>query len=223
MSRTENIAVTCPNCNKKSEFEMWSSINTVLDPHMKAAVRDRTAFLFNCPNCGEKTYVDYGFLYHQMEDKIMIQYANTDENAEEIYNIFKGNDLPEMMRDFMNDDYLIRIVRSQNQLREKLSIIDAGLDDRIIEIIKIMILAQYQNDNPEIKGDIETYYVCDEDKILIQIIAEGENKGFAEIPLDFYNVIDKEFSPIMPNIRKDEPFIDRQWAAKMISEKSKRK
>ena len=84
MSRSRLISITCPECQKESDFRIWESINTMLNPEMKSAVRDRSAFLFTCPECGAKKYVDYGFLYHQMEDHIMIHYVNSDENAEEI-------------------------------------------------------------------------------------------------------------------------------------------
>lgn len=68
MSSHTKVIVTCPKCNKEHSIRIWRSINTTLDPEMKAAVRDRSAFLFECPSCGEKAYMDYGFLYHQMED-----------------------------------------------------------------------------------------------------------------------------------------------------------
>lgn len=64
MSMHDTITITCPECGKDAEFRIWKSINTKIDPEMKAAVRDRSAFLFTCPNCGAKHYVDYGFLYH---------------------------------------------------------------------------------------------------------------------------------------------------------------
>ena len=85
MSIRREISITCPECQKEHPFIMWESINTAIDPKMRSAVKDRSAFLFTCPTCGTKNYIDYGFLYHQMEDQIMIHYANTDENEKEIY------------------------------------------------------------------------------------------------------------------------------------------
>ena len=83
MSSHREINVTCPQCHKENSCVIWSSINTALDPEMKKAVRDRSAFQFICPDCGARTTLVYGFLYHQMEDHIMIQYAASDEAAEE--------------------------------------------------------------------------------------------------------------------------------------------
>ena len=77
MSQRREVSLTCPQCGKEHPFIIWNSINTILNPEMKEAVKDRSAFRFVCPDCGAKTYVDYDLLYHQMEDRII-----------EIYKIF---------------------------------------------------------------------------------------------------------------------------------------
>lgn len=211
MSSHREISVTCPKCNQDHPFVMWGSINTTLNPEMKAAVKDRSAFLFECPSCGEKTYVDYGFLYHQMEDRIMIHYAHSDENAEEVYKMLTEDDPTGMIQDMRKENYLIRIVRTQNELREKIAIFDEGLDDRIVEIFKIYILATFQKDNPNFKA-IEILYFRDDNKNYVQIIADGKPQGVAEIPNAFYEKLSQEYADKIPDIRKDEPYIDRQWA-----------
>jgi len=221
MSSSRTVSITCPSCNADSDFLIWESINTMLDPEMKSAVRDRSAFLFTCPKCGAKTHIDYGFLYHQMEDRIIIHYANSDENAREIYDLVTGKSMPDMMKDMFSDDYLTRIVRSQNQLREKLAIFDSGLDDRIIEIFKIFLLARFQEDHPENSGKIELLYFFDDGKHMIQVMDGDEPAGVAELPSDFYEELKNKFAPHLPDIRKAEPFIDRQWAIKTLKLGSK--
>lgn len=215
MSSHTEATVTCPKCNKEHSIWIWRSINTTLNPEMKSAVRDRSAFLFECPSCGEKTFLNYGFLYHQMEDRIMIHYANTDENANEVYDMLSGNDPTGMMMDMRKHKYLIRIVRSQNEFREKLAIFDAGLDDRIVEIFKIYILAKFRKDNPDC-NQIEALYFKEDDKNMIQIFADGESYGVAEIPDDFYKELSEQYSGKIPNMREAEPYINRQWALKMM-------
>ncbi len=211
MSSYSRITITCPKCGQDHPYKVWNSINTKLDPEMKAAVKDRSAFLFECPSCGAKTYVDYGFLYHQMEDQIMIHYANSDENAEEIYKMLTDEDPAGMLQDLRKNNYLIRIVRTQNELREKIAIFDEGLDDRIVEIFKIYILASYQKDNPGC-GSIEILYFRDNDKNYVQIFADDKPQGVAQLPDSFYEELCQEYAGKISDIRKDEPYIDRQWA-----------
>ncbi len=54
MSKNITEILKCPKCNQEHPFTVWQSINTTLDPEMKAAVLDRSALLFECPSCGKK-------------------------------------------------------------------------------------------------------------------------------------------------------------------------
>ena len=211
MSRMNMVTITCPNCEKEHPYKIWESINTKLDPEMKAAVKDRSAFTFECPDCGAKTRVDYGFLYHQMEDHMMIFYSQTDENAEEIYNMIKDESPNSLFKTMKEENYLIRIVRSQDELIEKINIFDDGLDDRIIEIIKMLYLAIYQHDNPDAQR-VMLFYIKRDDKHSLEIIEDNQYKGYFTITNEMYENICKEHLEKLPDIRKDIPFINSSWA-----------
>ena len=214
MSCERKISFTCPKCGKDHPFVIWKSINTTLDPEMKAKVKDRSAFLFECPSCGEKTYVDYGLLYHQMEDRIMIDYAVSDESAEEFIRSLNEEDPTGLLAD-IKKGYLNRIVRSQNELIEKIAIFDEGLDDRIIEVFKIYVLYKFHNENPNCE-DIEILYFRDQNKNCVQVIADGKNQAVAEISAEFYEELCQEYKDKIPDIRDDGPYIDRNWALQLM-------
>ena len=214
MSCERKISFTCPKCGKDYPFVIWKSINTTLDPEMKAKVKDRSAFLFECPSCGEKTYVDYGLLYHQMEDRIMIDYAVSDESAEEFIRSLNEEDPTGLLAD-IKKGYLNRIVRSQNELIEKIAIFDEGLDDRIIEVFKIYVLYKFHNENPNCE-DIEILYFRDQNKNCVQVIADGKNQAVAEISAEFYEELCQEYKDKIPDIRDDGPYIDRNWALQLM-------
>ena len=72
MSKHHMEKLTCPSCHHDGDFEVWDSINTVLDPEMKEKVLNQSIFLYTCPNCGETFRLNYPILYHQMEDLVMI-------------------------------------------------------------------------------------------------------------------------------------------------------
>ena len=48
MSKHHVEKITCPHCHKESDFILWDSINTSLDPEMKAKVRSGEAFKWVC-------------------------------------------------------------------------------------------------------------------------------------------------------------------------------
>ena len=60
-------------------FEIWDSINTVLNPEMKEKVLNQSIFSYTCPNCGETFQLAYSTLYHQMENLIMIYLVSESE------------------------------------------------------------------------------------------------------------------------------------------------
>ncbi len=141
----------------------------------------------------------------------MIHYALSDENAEEVNKMLTEDDPTGMLQDMRKENYLIRIVRPQNALREKIAIFDEGLDDRIIEIFKLYILTTFQKANPDCKA-IEILYFREDDKNYVQIIADGKPQGVAECPAKFYEELSRKYAGKIPDIRKDEPCIDLQWA-----------
>ena len=218
MSMHEMVDITCPVCKKDSKFSIWKSINTTLDPEMKEKVMNREAFMFTCPECGERTNVDYGTLYHQMEDHIMIHYAVSDENEEEILDMLnhQGNrDIDKLMSGMLNDNYLIRIVRSQNSLREKIQIFDAGLDDRIIEIAKVFVWVMYKDKNPD-SEDVELYYLKDGEDNTFVILDGGKQVATAPITDEFYDSLFEKYNINKDELRKCDPIIDFNWAWNVI-------
>jgi len=216
MSKPNKVKITCPSCKKETDFVIWESINTTINPELKASVRDLSLFRCTCPECGAVNTINYCFLYHQMEDSVLIYYANTEEAAEEQYRFVKGDDMWGMF----GKDYMIRIVRSYNELLEKLRMIDHGLDDRVVEIYKLLILGDYQKANPDNRKNIDMLYYFHE-KPMIQLTSEGEYVCSAEFSMDAYNKIREEFSPRFPENNREEPFIDRKWALDILKNASK--
>ena len=149
MSKHHIEKVTCPSCHHEGEFELWDSINTVLDPEMKEKVLNQSIFLYACPNCGETFRLNYPTLYHQMEDLIMI-YLVSESEVEKTYEMFYGENA---LFDFRTEKYLARIVTSPNQLVEKIQIFDAGKDDRIMELVKLLVADSLHENNPNKEFD----------------------------------------------------------------------
>ena len=108
MSKHHMEKLTCPSCHHDGDFEVWDSINTVLDPEMKEKVLNQSIFLYTCPNCGETFRLNYPILYHQMEDLVMI-YLVPESEVEKTYEIFYEKNA---LADFRTEKYLNRIVTS---------------------------------------------------------------------------------------------------------------
>ena len=172
MSKHHMEKLTCPSCHHDGDFEVWDSINTVLDPEMKEKVLNQSIFLYTCPNCGETFRLNYPILYHQMEDLVMI-YLVPESEVEKTYEIFYEKNA---LADYRTEKYLYRIVTSANQLVEKIQIFDAGKDDRIMELVKLLATDSILKNNPDKEFDELRFAVDDGTNILI-IINKGEITG----------------------------------------------
>ena len=166
MSKHHMEKITCPSCHHDGDFEVWDSINTVLDPEMKEKVLNQSIFLYTCPNCGETFRLNYPTLYHQMEDLVMI-YLVPESEVEKTYEMFYGENA---LADYRTEKYLNRIVTSANQLVEKIQIFDAGKDDRIMELVKLLATDSILKNDPDKEFD-ELRFAVDDDGTNILVIA----------------------------------------------------
>ena len=217
MSISRKVSVTCPECKKESEFTVWDSINTGLDPQLMRKVRDGSLFSFVCPHCGHEDHVEYGFMYHQMEDRVMIQVVINDREAKHALRMRKDQRFIEMQKELQLEQYhyLERIVVNVNRPREKLAILDSGLDDRIMEIYKVYLLSKYREKLPDVKNTELIYFVTGTGERGFQILPARDQK-YIVFNQEFYDMIDKSFLPRLKPIREDGPIIDRAWAERLL-------
>lgn len=225
MSIEHEEMITCPKCGKTSSFTIWQSLNTMLNPEEKEKVVSGELFRFTCPACGYTAQVDYGFLYHQMEDEMMIYYVQDDEGYEQAYEFCTGKKTNGEESEFKvfeaygdgMKDYLYRIVRSQNRLREKIRIFDDGKDDRIIELMKVFISVSIGKQHPELE-EFELYYDGDKDSDAFTIITPDSAPMMVSVPPESYSGIIKDFSDRLPDIRdKEDLLINFDWAMRFIT------
>ena len=70
--------------------------------------------------------------------------------------------------DFRTKKYLARIVTSPNQLVEKIQIFDAGKDDRIMELVKLLVTDSLHENNPDKEFAMNIFYSLDY-KVLFEL------------------------------------------------------
>ena len=213
MSRHHIEKVTCPSCHHEEDFELWDSINTALDPEMKEKVLNQSIFLYTCPSCGKTFRLDYSTLYHQMEDLIMI-YLVSESEVEKTYEMFYEENA---LADYRTEKYLNRIVTSANQLIEKIKIFDAGKDDRIIELVKLLAADSILKNNPAIDFDELRFAVDDDGTNILVIINKGEITGAVDIE-NMYEFASSHCDDFK-DLRDDEDIvINREWILNKLAE-----
>ena len=203
MSMPRKQTVSCPKCGKTIEFTMWQSINNEMTFAMPDIISGKL-FEVECKHCGLRTHVDYPILVNDMAHNVMIYYTHPDgvEETEKalvsMNKLYKGR---------------TRIVTDQPTLREKVAIFNAELDDRVIELLKVIVMAQVEEQlaGKEVQG---VFFVPDDNPRFEIVFDDGS--GHVPVSMEFYKKVEEEFFGEKALATDDEVFVDRDWAYSRI-------
>ena len=143
MSMSQQESVACPSCAETFDVTVWASLNSNMDPDAAEQLRTGRLFEAVCPHCGETFQLNYPILFHDMTQGVMVQYTASEEE-EVIKRYLAGfKEQQEMFSKLsMPIKRQYRIVARKPDLFEKAVIFNAGLDDRIVEIMKVFAVGQ---------------------------------------------------------------------------------
>lgn len=206
--------IVCPKCGKQGKFPVWEKVDVQAQPALKAALHYGALFRYQCPKCGTLVNINYSVLYEDADKKLALYYAANQEDVQQMQQVF--NSAP---KDYDGPtpwgDYKKRIVVSQNQLREKVLIFDAGLDDRVIELLKLVILANLQEEHPDLEVDEVLCYLdaMGEGTLIFQ--SGGREVVKAPFTREMYLSLAQDFAPCLAEDSL-EVVIDSDWAVKQM-------
>ena len=158
-------------------------------------------FDVECKYCGHKTRVNYPILFNDMEHDVMIYYVSDDADIEDI------------KKDMFLGRWRYRFVYSQESLREKASIFQEGLDDRVIEIYKVLmgVLLQEQHPSEVLEG---MYFLARDGEYQLEILMKSGGVGHIAMNMDLYRDIEKKRMKLLRET--DDSVIDQAWAMQVI-------
>lgn len=145
MTISRSISLTCPQCGTESTFTAHESVNVTENPELKAPLLEGRLWTHTCASCGTVARIAHPLLYQDMNlaqgqpgASLMVMLTFEDD--------FDATELDAGMSDLQFLSRLsaqtTRVVRSHNELMEKIHVIEEGLDDRCIEVLKAMIRQQ---------------------------------------------------------------------------------
>ena len=143
MSINTKQSVKCPKCSQMSDVTVWSSITVKDSQDLKSDLLAGKVNMFRCACCEHIALMPNPMLYHDEERKLMISFAPTNDPfvKEKMF-----NDIKESSKDSGEleklEGYNLRFITDYNELLEKILIFDNDLNDKVVEVIKLMILSQ---------------------------------------------------------------------------------
>ena len=219
MSSKEVQRIRCPKCGAEHDFAIWTRINTELDPDLDQKVRSGELFRTVCPSCGQQIDVVYPCLYHQMKNKVMIYYAPGREAMAKAAEAFEdGLEEAGEKRSFdaRKEGYRNRVVGSLYDLQEKIAVFAAGLDDRVVEICKVLIGSELQESQPDAAFDDLLYYRSGSGEDRLALMKEGNAFASISLPDDIYEEVKRRYQPLIDQYG-NETIIDMEWVMNSVT------
>jgi endogenous inhibitor of DNA gyrase (YacG/DUF329 family) len=148
MSLFKTISITCPACDTPSEFEAVGSVNADRRPDLRAQILDNSFQTLDCPNCGAATRLVPDFNYLDMELGLWIaakgpqaleDYLAQEDAAAALFDQSYGPQATAAAQE-VGSDLTPRLTFGWPALREKILLRQAGLEDVVIELLKLDLL-----------------------------------------------------------------------------------
>lgn len=143
MSINIKQSVKCPKCGQMSDVTVWSSVTVKDGPDLKTDLLSGRLNMFHCPSCSQVGLMPHPMLYHDEDKKLMISFSPTNDavlKQQMFENVEKSSRESGELEKLAG--YNLRFVADYNELLEKVLIFDNNLNDKAVEVIKLMILSQ---------------------------------------------------------------------------------
>jgi hypothetical protein len=193
--------VTCPACGKQHDGDLVQSINTQTNPKDKQRLLDGTLNVLDC-SCGKRTQLAATVLFHDPDAHFYCQVVPGGDRA-----------MDEAAAAFMASGVrgTCRIVPSQNALIEKVKILDAGLVDWAVEMMKALLLASIAD-----LDRVLLFAAVDREAGVLRWVIFDENGRTPEPVSSPLAAYEKLASRTQSQPRDEELRIDRAWAVEAV-------
>ena len=116
----------------------------------------------------------------------------------------------------ISEDYVNRVVGSIFDLQEKIAIFDAGLDDRVIEICKVLVGSELQQAQPDAVFDDLLFYSMPGEGYRLALMREGVMFASISLPADVYQEVKNKYRPLLDQ-SGDDTVIDMEWVMRTVN------
>jgi len=144
MSEVKSYQIHCPRCRREQSLELYESINVKADPDLRQRLMANDINVVRCEECGLSFRVDKPLLYHDPARHIMIYMVPFSDEAQE-----SGErqfaDLLLRLDSLLPADIrppTIGLVCSRIELVERIFLLEAGLNERIVEYLKYLLFTR---------------------------------------------------------------------------------
>ncbi len=163
-----NRDVGCPGCGAAVHTQMWPGVCAQGNPGLRESLLEESMFDWQCPECGYRAQFVYPCLYHDREKKFMV-YLVPNGSSGEFRPVDVGEKFPQLA------GVKKRVVSTPAEMKEKILIFEAGLDDFAVELVKYALagVLEKKYGKKAVRG---YFYSTDEEEIRFTFFPEGEKE-----------------------------------------------
>lgn len=203
MAKYDITKVVCPKCNMENTKRTWKNINVNTNPDLKDKLMDLSLFRFKCSECGYEAILDYSLTY---EDDYRIYYVTEQQELDEVLDLLSNQG------DLIEDETIRfnRVVCTQDDLLEKVNIFDLGLDDKVIEVIKVLFFMNFRQQKQVEIDAIQ--FKKNEKNYQLRFMRQGFEEGSVQFDQELYNRVKEKYEEYM----EEDVRIDFDWATSVL-------
>ena len=199
MAEAQNNMFTCPQCGADGPLTMWTSINVAQDPDARRRVEDLSIFEWTCPNCQKTSLVLHPCLYHDVANEFMIWFAPDGE-------------IQDNTTDFSQlDHYTLRTTHTPNEFREKVNVLERHLDDRALEMTKLILIMQLSRDNVDVV-DVVFHSIDTSGRFVFVLVHPDGAEQYLRLPPTTYQKLAQDVREYLYTPTHSFLTIDLNWA-----------
>jgi len=170
MSKIALSAETCAKCKHTWKQNIYESVNVTRDPELKQLAATGDLFRVKCPSCGHVTGRPHSCLYHDMDEELMIALTND----------------PSVRSATGFEEYRLRLTMQVPDFIEKVLVFEAGLNDGVVELCKIVLPQQ----NAELRGAQFRFQAIDDaDALAFAVLRPNAKPEFVTVPRGYYDAV----------------------------------
>lgn len=132
MSTELEKEIICPQCGESQKYKLYTSISVQDNPELKEQVMLETLFDWRCRRCNYFAQMAYPFVFTDTQNGYVICFS-PGGNAESVE---PTGEFAHMRK---------RFVKNLAEMKEKIHIFDAGLDDVALELVKSALCGIIKN------------------------------------------------------------------------------
>lgn len=193
----ETAMLTCPICKHEHTAPVVQVVDVERDKETWKSVQDGSLFRFDCPDCGYPMEMSYSFL---CQDSTIRQYIYLcRDNLDEDGALQEAVQRAQTLAQGSISDAILRVVSTMDELNEKLSVFENGLDDRIVEVCKGFALSQFPA-SEECYAQAIVYDVIGGQEVLRVKCSDGTER-YVTAFREMYEQLYQEYAGLFPPLR----------------------